>query len=394
MSIYQMEQTWRWFGPNDPVSLQDIKQTGATGIVTALHQLPHGAVWTVEEIIKRKAEVENAGLQWSVVESITVHESIKTRTGNYKDYIEKYKESIRNVAYCGIKVITYNFMPVNDWTRTALDYRMPDGSLALYFNWVDLAVFDLYILKRKGAEISYPAKILQQAEARRKTYSQQQLDALAGVVMFGIPGEEKSTTAGMLRKLEDYKDIDATALRENLCYFQKEISEVAMECGVRLAIHPDDPPFPILGLPRIVSTLDDFNYFIGKVDNAANGVCFCTGSLGASPGNDVPAMAKALGNKINFVHLRNVKKDSEGNFFEADHLAGDTDMYAVVKEILSIQQQRKISLPFRPDHGHQMLDDLKKITNPGYSAIGRLRGLAEIRGLELGIARQMRKFEI
>ncbi len=389
MNMYQMEQTWRWFGPEDPVSLQDVKQTGATGVVTALHHVPHGEVWTVDEINKRKAEVEKMGLSWSVVESITVHESIKTRTGNYKDYIEKYKTSIRNVAACGIPVITYNFMPVNDWTRTSLNHPMHDGSLALYFNWVDLAVFDMHILKRKNAEASYSAAILQEAEERFKNYSESELEALAGVVMFGIPGEKKITADDMLKKLESYTDIDHTALQENLCYFQQEISPVAEEAGVKLAIHPDDPPFPILGLPRIVSSMSDFDYFLKKVDNPANGVCFCTGSLGASAANDLPAMAKAMGDRIHFVHLRNVKKDAQGNFFEADHLDGDNDMYAVMKELLLIQQEQKKSLPFRPDHGHQMLDDLSKITNPGYSAIGRLRGLAELRGLEMGILRSM-----
>lgn len=383
--MYKMEQTWRWFGPTDPVSLQDVRQTGATGVVTALHHISHGEIWTVDEINKRKSEVEKAGLTWSVVESITVHETIKTRTGDYKNYIEKYKTSIRNVAACGIPVITYNFMPVNDWTRTSLNYKMPDGSLALYFNWIDLAVFDIYILKRKNAGNDYPQTILQQAEDRFKNYSVAQLEALAGVVMFGIPGEKKISTDGMLQKLDLYTDINANALRENLCYFQKEISLVAQECGVKLAIHPDDPPFPILGLPRIVSTKDDFNYFLNKVDNAANGVCFCTGSLGASKNNDLPAMVKAMGDKIHFIHLRNVSRDVEGNFYEADHLGGDNDMYAIVKELLLIQQKTKTSIPFRPDHGHQMLDDLTKTTNPGYSAIGRLRGLAEIRGLEMGI---------
>jgi mannonate dehydratase len=383
--MYKMEQTWRWYGPDDPVSLQDIKQAGATGIVTALHHIPHGEIWTIEEVKKRKAEVEAAGFTWSVVESITVHESIKTRTGNYKDYIEKYKTSIRNVAAAGIPVITYNFMPVNDWTRTSLDYKMPDGSLALYFNWIDLAVFDRYILKRKGAELSYPPNILQQAEERFKGYNESQLDALADVVMAGIPGEKKGSTKEMLDKLELYKDVDRNALQENLCYFQKEISEAAEESGVKLAIHPDDPPFPILGLPRVVSSAEDFNYFLNKVDNSANGVCFCTGSLGASSKNNLPEMVKSIGEKIHFLHLRNVAKDEEGNFYEADHLGGDNDMVAVVKEILKLQKEYKKSLPFRPDHGHQMLDDLKKKTNPGYSAIGRLRGLAEMRGLELGL---------
>lgn len=383
--MYQLEQTWRWYGPDDPVSLQDIKQAGASGIVTALHHIPHGEIWTVDEIKKRKMELEKEGFRWSVVESITVHESIKTRTGNYKEYIEKYKTSIRNVAACGIDVITYNFMPVNDWTRTSLDYKMPDGSLALYFNWIDLAVFDMFILKRKTAAQSYSPEIVAKAEQRFKNYSEKELEALSSVVMYGIPGEQKTTTTDMLAKLEWYKDIDANALRDNLCYFQKEISEVALECGARLAIHPDDPPFPILGLPRVVSNAEDFKYFLNKVDNEANGVCFCTGSLGASAKNNLVEMIKSIDEKIHFVHLRNVKKDEEGNFFEADHLGGDNDMAAIVKEIVLIQQKYKKSLPFRPDHGHQMLDDLKKKTNPGYSAIGRLRGLAEIRGVESGL---------
>jgi mannonate dehydratase len=380
-----MEQTWRWFGPSDPVTLQDIKQTGATGIVTALHHIPHGEVWTTEEINKRKDEVQKAGFNWSVVESITVHENIKTRTGDYKNYIEKYKTSIRNVAACGIPVITYNFMPVNDWTRTSLNYKMVDGSLALYFNWIDLAVFDIHILKRKNAASSYSENISQRAEELFKSYSEKELEALAGVVMFGIPGEKKISTADMLQKLELYKEINADSLRENLCDFQKEISAVAEECNVKLAIHPDDPPFPILGLPRIVSSQDDFDYFLNKVNNPANGVCFCTGSLGASKNNNLTEMVKRIGEKIHFVHLRNVSKDDEGNFYEADHLGGDNDMYAIMKEILHLQQKLKISIPFRPDHGHQMLDDLNKKTNPGYSAIGRLRGLAELRGLEMGI---------
>ena len=382
---YKMKQTWRWFGPNDPVTLHDVKQTGATGVVTALHHVPHGDVWTKDEVQKRKDEIESAGLTWDVVESITVHENIKTRTGNYKDYIEKYKISIRNVAACGIPVITYNFMPVNDWTRTSLSYPMPDGSLALYFNWVDLAVFDRYILKRKHADRSYSEEILLKAEERFKKYPPAELDALADVVMFGIPGEKKITTSDMLAKLELYKEIDADALRDNLCYFQNEISAVAEECNVKLAIHPDDPPFPILGLPRIVSSQQDYEYFLTKVDNPANGVCFCTGSLGASANNNLTEMVKRFGEKIHFVHLRNVSKDAEGNFYEADHLGGDNDMYSIMKELLLLQQKTQVSLPFRPDHGHQMLDDMTKISNPGYSAIGRLRGLAELRGLEMGI---------
>lgn len=389
MELKKLEQTWRWFGPNDPVTLADVKQTGATGVVSALHHISHGEVWQADEVLKRKTEIENAGLTWSVVESITIHEDIKTRSGDYKKYIEQYKTSVRNVAQCGIPVITYNFMPVNDWTRTTLDYEMPTGAKALYFNWVDLAVFDIYILKRKGAAASYNDNIQNQAEKRFKSYSKEQLEALSGVVMFGIPGEKRTTTADMLKKLEAYTDIDKNALQENLCAFLAEIAPVAEECGVKMAIHPDDPPFPILGLPRIVSSMEDFNHILTKVDIPANGVCFCTGSLGASAANDLPAMAKEIGERIHFIHLRNVKKDEEGNFFEADHLGGDNDMYAIMKELLLIQQKKKTPIPFRPDHGHQMLDDLNKTTNPGYSAIGRLRGLAELRGLELGIIRSL-----
>lgn len=380
-----MEQTWRWFGPDDPVSLADVKQTGATGIVTALHHVPHGLAWEIDEIKKRSRIIESAGLNWSVVESVPVHEEIKTRSGDYKIYIENYKTTIRNLGACGINTVTYNFMPVNDWTRTSLNYKMPDGSLALNFNWVDLAVFDLFILKRKMAANSYREEIVQKAEERFKSYSQKQLEDLAGVIMFGIPGEKKNTTRSMQQNLDLYKDINADALRSNLCEFQHEISETALECDVKLAIHPDDPPFPILGLPRVVSSMEDISYFLKKVDNSSNGVCFCTGSLGASSSNNLPQMIRQINNKIHFLHLRNVAKDEEGNFYESDHLAGDNDMSAIVREIVQIQQTQKRSIPFRPDHGHQMLDDLDKVTNPGYSAIGRMRGLAEIRGLEMGI---------
>jgi len=382
-----MRQTWRWFGPQDPVTLQDIRQTGAEGIVSALHHIPHGEVWPVAEIQKRKAEIEAAGLTWDVIESVTIHESIKTRTHNYQHYIDLYKESLRNIAACGIKIVTYNFMPVNDWTRTDLDLVMPDGSRALYFNWFDLAVFDIHILQRENAAQDYSPYVLQEAETRFKQYSPEQLDYIANIVMFGIPGEKKQTLEQMREKLSWYRDIDGTALRENLKYFLQEIAPVADELGLKLAIHPDDPPFNILGLPRIVSTADDLKYILSAVPNQSNGICFCTGSLGANPHNNLPEMARAVGDRIHFVHLRNVSKDEHGNFFEDDHLGGDVDMYAVMKEILTVQQTVAEPIPFRPDHGHQMMDDLNKITNPGYSCIGRMRGLAELRGLQLGICR-------
>jgi len=383
----QLKQTWRWFGPDDPVSLQDVKQTGASGIVTALHHIPHGDVWPVDEIKKRKKIIENAGLAWDVVESVTVHESIKTQTGNYKHYIDLYKQTLRNLSSCGIKIVTYNFMPVNDWTRTNLNYKMPDGSNALYFNWFDLAVFDLYILKRKNAATGYNDKILTEADKRHKKYSQSQLEELTGTILFGIPGEKKQTVEQMREKLDWYKDIDHPTLREHLRYFLSEISPVADELGIKLAIHPDDPPFDILGLPRIVSSGEDIDFILSAVPGKSNGICFCTGSLGAGAHNDLVNIARNIGTRMHFVHLRNTKRDEFGNFYEADHLNGDTDMYAVVKEILEIQQKVDASIPFRPDHGHQMMDDMNKITNPGYSCIGRMRGLAELRGLQLGIHR-------
>ncbi|MDJ1479472.1 mannonate dehydratase [Cytophagaceae bacterium YF14B1] len=383
----RMRQTWRWFGPNDPVSLQDVCQTGAQGIVTALHHIPHGEVWTVDEIKKRQEEIQAGGLSWDVVESVTIHESIKTRTGNYQQYIDLYKQSLRNLGECGLKIVTYNFMPVNDWTRTDLDYTMPDKSKALYFNWFDLAVFDIHLLKRKNASDSYPEAVVQEAEKRFKQYTSTQLEQLAGIVMFGIPGEKKQTLDQMRAKLDWYKDIDHAALRENLKYFLQEVAPVAEEVGIKLAIHPDDPPFDILGLPRIVSRADDLEYILSAVPDKSNGICFCTGSLGANPQNNLPEMAKKVGTRIHFVHLRNVTKDEYGNFYEDDHLGGDVDMYAVMKEILTIQQQVAEPIPFRPDHGHQMMDDMAKVTNPGYSCIGRMRGLAELRGLELGICR-------
>ncbi|MGN6354601.1 MAG: mannonate dehydratase [Parafilimonas sp.] len=383
----QLKETWRWFGPDDPVTLQDILQTGATGIVNALHQIPHGDVWAVDEIQKRKDIIEAAGLTWDVVESVTVHESIKTQTGDYKKYIEQYKETLRNLSACGIKTVTYNFMPVTDWTRTNLDYLMPDGSKALYFNWFDLAVFDIHILKRKNAAESYTETIVAEAEKRFRQYSQSQLDEITRIILFGLPGEKKITVEEVQEKLDWYKDIDHTALRESLKYFLEEIAPVADEENIKLAIHPDDPPFDILGLPRIVSGKEDIEYILSSVKNKSNGICFCSGSLGAGIKNNLPEIVKAIGDRLHFVHLRNTKRDEFGNFYEADHLGGNTDMYAVAKEVLAIQQKVDAPIPFRPDHGHVMLDDMGKQTNPGYSCIGRMRGLAELRGLMLGISR-------
>ena len=387
MSDLQLKQTWRWFGPNDPVSLQDIHQAGAPGIVTALHHIPYGEVWTTDEIRKRQNELCAEGFEWSVVESLNVHEDIKTRNGNYQKYIDNYKQSLYNLSQCGINTVTYNFMPVNDWTRTCINYPMKDGSLALYFNWTDLAVFDIHILKRKNAANDYSEEIVTKAKKLFSEYTQEKLDELVHTILFGIPGEEKRSVDSVAKELEKYRDIDHAALKNNLAYFLQQVAPVAAECNIRLAIHPDDPPFDVLGLPRIVSTQKDLLDIISFSTEPSNGICFCTGSLGAGRNNDLPEMIKAINKRIHFAHLRNVIKDGEGNFYEADHLDGDVDMYAVMKELIAIQNTVDYAIPFRPDHGHQMLDDLHKTTNPGYSAIGRLRGLAELRGLELGIRR-------
>ena len=386
---YAMQPTMRWFGTDDPVSLSDIKQSGATGVVTALHNIPHGELWPSDQIEKRKQIIEAAGLSWPVVESVNIHESIKTRSGNYKQHIENYKQTVRNLAQHNVRVVTYNFMPVNDWTRTSLNYTMPDGSKALYFNWFDLAVFDVYVLKRKNAADNYQKQVLDEAEKRFKKHSKEQLDELSHVVRFGIPGEKKSTVEEMRSALEVYDEIDHATLRENLKYFLQEVAPVAEEANIKLAIHPDDPPFDIFGLPRIVCNADDLNFILQAADNVSNGICFCTGSLGANAANNLPAMIKTVGKRLHFAHLRNTKRDAFGNFFEDNHLDGDTDIYAVVKEMLAIQEQTVEPIPFRPDHGHQMMDDLNKTTNPGYSGIGRMRGLSELRGLMLGISRSL-----
>lgn len=392
--IANLEQTFRWFGPNDEVTLNDIKQTGATGIVTALHHIPCGDIWTDDEIKVRKKLIEDADLKWSVVESVNIHESIKIGEANRDEYIDKYITSLKNLAANGIKTVCYNFMPVLDWTRTHLDYRLTNGASSLRYDAIALAAFDLCVLEREAAKSEFSDDVQHKAKAYWDGISDDEKTIICNTIMAGLPGtDEVFTVEEFNAYLKRYAAVDATKLKENLYYFLATIIPEAEKAGVKMCIHPDDPPFSILGLPRVVSTEADLLGLVSAVPSPSNGITFCTGSLGANLLNDLPGMIERLGEHIHFLHLRNVQHETDGSFHEGEHLSGSTDMFAVMKAVIREQYKRlkasrnDVAIPMRPDHGHKILDDFNRNTYPGYSIIGRLKGLAELRGLEMGIRR-------
>jgi mannonate dehydratase len=391
-----VKETWRWFGPQDPISLDHVKQAGATGVVSALHHLYRGETWPLEEVLKRKAEIEVSGLVWSVVESIPVHNSIKLQSGHCRRFVEAWKDSLRAVARAGIEVVCYNFMPVVDWTRTDLRWHLPSTGYALRFDVTDFAVFELFILRLAHAEERYPPDIIARVRARYDAMSENRRDELERTIIAGLPGAEASyERSQFMKRLSEYKGVSAGNLRDNLAAFLREVVPVAEELGVRLAIHPDDPPWSLFGLPRIVSTADDVRFIFTSVDTRANGLTFCVGSFGASSQNDLLSMVKEFAPRIHFAHLRQVLREPDGSFCEAEHLRGNSDMAGVICALLQEEASRRrqhrsdCEIPMRSDHGHLLADDISRNTNPGYSLVGRLKGLAELRGVTEGLTYAM-----
>lgn len=381
-----LEYTWRWYGPNDPINLDTIKQTGATGIVSSLHHKKPGEVWSLDDIKTHKEIIEARGLVWSVVESLPVHEDIKKQSGRWSEWIGNYKESIRNLASCNIKTVCYNFMPILDWTRTDLEYTIGDGSTGLRFDKIAFIAFELYLLDRKDAEKNYTNQQIEEARIYFKSLDDQQKKQLINNIIAGLPGGHDGYSLDDFKAiLKEYRSIDESQLRKHLAHFLNEIVPVAEINNVKLCIHPDDPPYPILGLPRIVSTEKDAQWILNTVDSVCNGLTFCTGSYGVRPENDLPGMAERMADRIHFLHLRSVQREKNGSFYESDHLGGDSKITEVMYTLLKTFKSSGRFIPVRPDHGHKMMDDLDKTTNPGYSCIGRLDGLAKLKGLEKGI---------